>query len=322
MVEKVFDFLKQHSSLVLTTHENPDPDGIGAEMVFSQLAETLGKQIRIINPNPTPEKYRFIDPENKIETWDQARENLPRGTALVILDTADENNIGKSKVFIPMAADGFFIDHHEQSDFCLFDGIIDSKASSTCELTVELALAAGIKLTPANAKAAFAGIAYDTGFFAYPKTTARTFKAALALIEAGVIPYEIYKEFYRNSSMESLLLEKAVFSSLDIINRGRLAIQVIRKEDLEKYGASLEETENFVSTPLKCKGIEVSVLAKESRDGLVRCALRSKGSVNVAKVAQNLGGGGHATAAGFRSSLSLDETVKQVTKIISRELGL
>ena len=322
MIEKVLDFLKQHSSLVLTTHENPDPDGIGAEMVFSQLAGTLGKQIRIINSSPTPEKYRFMDPDNLIETWDRVRDKLPEKAALVIFDTADAFHLGKLKDFIPMAAGGFLIDHHENSEYCSFDGIMDSKASSTCELAVELALAAGIKLTPENAMAAFAGIAYDTGFFAFSKTTARTFKAALTLTEAGANPYKIYRNFYENTSIETLLLEKAVFSSLEIINRGRVAIQVLRKEDLNKYGANIEDTEGFVNTPLKCKGIEVSILVKENREGLVRCALRSKGSVNVAKIAQSLGGGGHKTASGFKSSLGPDETAKNIMKIVSEELGL
>ena len=318
----VLEFLKRHDSMVITTHENPDPDGIGAEMVFSQILETMGKQAHIINSCPTPEQYRFMDTENIIKTWDDAGENLPKGSALVILDTSDEFNIGKLKAYIPHAAEVFLIDHHEHNEFYTFDGYIDSKASSTCELTVELATEAGVKLSLKNCKAAFAGLAYDTGFFAYSKTTARTFKTAMILVESGINPYEIYREFYENASIASLCLQKAVLSSLEITDDNRVVLQILRKEDLEKTGANPEDSDGFINTPLKCRDVEVSVLLKESREGLLRCSLRSKGKVNVAKIALGLGGGGHITASGFKCQLGIEETKNLVLDKIYKELEL
>jgi phosphoesterase RecJ-like protein len=214
----------------------------------------------------------------------------------------------------------FVIDHHEHNQFNTLKGYIDPTASSTCELAVELAMAAGIRLSPANAQAAFAGIAYDTGFFAYNKTTLRTFKAASVLAEAGVVPYAVYKEFFQEHSMGALLLEKTVFGSLEILEQGKVAVQVIRKEFLENCRATLEDAHGFINTPLKCKDVQVSVLVKENREGHVKCSLRSKGKVNVSKIAQSLGGGGHVTAAGFKSSGSLDETLQMVLGRISQEL--
>ena len=322
MTDTVLEFLKRHYSLIVTTHENPDPDGIGAEMVFSQVAKALGKQVRIVNSCPTPEQYRFIDAENIIQPWEEVGESLPKGSALVLLDTSDEYNIGKLKEYIPKAAEIFLIDHHEHNEFCTFDCWIDSKASSTCELTIELAAAAGIHLTPKNCKAAFAGLAYDTGFFAYSKTTARTFKAAMMLAESGINPYEIYREFYEKATLASLRLEKAVLSSMEIMEGGKVVVQILTKEDLEKSEAVLEDCDGFINTPLKCKEVEVSVLLKETRDGQLRCSLRSKGKVNVAKIAINLGGGGHITASGFKSQLNIEETKSLVLERIYEELEL
>ena len=321
MTASFFEFLKQHPSLLVTTHQNPDPDGIGAEIVLSRIAATLGNQIRIVNTDPTPKKFQFMDPENIIETWDHAHDKTPDGAGMLILDTADEYNIGKLSAFIPKAAGVFLIDHHEPIVNCTFDGIIDPKASSTCEITVELAEEAGVRLTPESAMAAFAGLAYDSGFFAYSKTTIRTFRAAMTLTEAGVNPYDIYRHFYEKSSIETLLLEKAVFGTLQIREHGRVAVQFLRRKDLLETGANSGDGEHLVSAPLKCKDIEVSILVKENKEGLVRCSLRSKGKVNVSKIAQELGGGGHLMAAGFRSSLSPEMTIDKLLKRISKEIG-
>ena len=321
MLNTVFEFLDRHSSIILTTHHPADADGLGAEKVLSQIIGKKGKEVKIVNSGPVPENFRFLDPSNTIEVWNDVKETLPKEPGLLIVDTADEYNIGDIKEFLPSAREVLVIDHHEPNPFSAFKGLIDSKASSTCELAVELARAADVKITHECALAAYAGIVYDTGFFSYSKTTERTFRAALTLIESGVNPYVVYQELSENGSTGSLLLQKAVLSTMEIHNNGRVAVQVLRKEDLESTGARFEDAENFINIPLKCKDIEVSVLVKENNEGQIRCSLRSKGKINVSKIAQTQGGGGHVSAAGFRSKLGLDETIANILSIISGELG-
>jgi phosphoesterase RecJ-like protein len=82
----------------------------------------------------------------------------------------------------------------------------------------------------------------------------------------------------------------------------------------------MEDAEGFVNTPLKAREIAVSVLVKETPEGAVRCSLRSRGAVNVSKIAQDFGGGGHVSAAGFRSELGLEETLAAALKKIERAL--
>ena len=320
MMNAVFEFLDRHSSVILTTHHPADADGLGAEKALAFIAGTMGKQARIVNSGPVPESFRFMDPGKKIEALDEAKEALPGGSGLLILDTTDEYNIGSIKDFLPSAAEVLVIDHHEPAPFCAFKGLVDNKASSTCELAVELAQARGIKLSAESAMAAYAGIVYDTGFFSYSKTTVRTFRAALALVEAGVNPYNVYRELSESGTIGALRLQKIVLSTLEISADGRVAVQVLRKEMLEKSGARFEDAENFINIPLKAKSVEVSVLVKENKEGQIRCSLRSKGKINVSRIAQTQGGGGHVSAAGFRSSRSMEETITNILGIISAEL--
>jgi phosphoesterase RecJ-like protein len=318
MTDKVLKFLKRHSSLALTTHEGPDADALGAELVFAQICRELGKKVRILNTAPAPARYAFMDPHNEIEVWNASPAmEIPKNTALVILDTADEYNIGRVREFVPQALEVFIIDHHEPNRFSNWEGYIDSAASSTCEMIIEIANAAGVVLNRVSAAAAYAGIIYDTGSFAYSKTTARTFRAALALVEAGVNPYAVYHELHETASMPALLLQKRVLSTLELLGEGRVAVQILRKEDLEASRASFEDAENFVNIPLRSRDIAVSVLVKENQEGQIRCSLRSKGQVNVSKIAQAFGGGGHVSAAGFRSKDGIEETLSGVLEKIT-----
>jgi phosphoesterase RecJ-like protein len=262
-----------------------------------------------------------MDTTNTIEVRKNMTELLSKETALVILDTSDEYNIGEIRDIIPHVPEVFIIDHHEPNIFCAFKGYIDNTASSVCELMVELAEAAGVALSLEYAKAAYAGIVYDTGFFAYSKTTARTFKVALALVNAGVNPYEVYRDLNENNSVGTLLLLRKALTSLEVYNHNRVAVQTLRKSDLEHTGTNnYEDTKNFINIPMKIKGIEVSILLKEGKEGQIMCSLRSKGKVNVSKLAQTMGGGGHVTAAGFKTTLSIDETLDITLKKVSEAL--
>jgi phosphoesterase RecJ-like protein len=105
-------------------------------------------------------------------------------------------------------------------------------------------------------------------------------------------------------------LRKQVLSTLEI--RGRAAVLMLRQEDLRTTGANFEDAETFINIPLRAREIAVSILVKENLEGKVRCSLRSKGAVNVSKIAQQFGGGGHVTAAGFKSALGIEDTLNQV----------
>jgi phosphoesterase RecJ-like protein len=313
MPEQVLRFLERHGSFILTTHDNADADGLGAEQVFACILNRMGKEIHIINAGPVPECFLFMDPDKKIEEWDPSRHNdLPERSALLILDTADEYNIGRMRDIIGCVRETLALDHHEKNELSSIPAFVDSTASSACELAVEAAQAAGVTLDKNTAIAAYAGIAYDTGSFSYIKTTARTFRVCFDLIAAGAVPYSIHKNLNESGSMSALLLQKKVLSSLEIHCGDRVAVQILRQKDIKSTGAAFEDAESFVNFPLKAKDIAVSIMIKETADGRVRCSLRSKGTVNVSKIARIFSGGGHTTSAGFRSELRIEKALEQI----------
>ena len=321
MIEKLDELLNRHDFFILTTHDPPDADGIGAQLVLGCILRSRGKRFRIINASPTPEQFRFMDPASQIESWDRERlGSLAEQGAMIIVDTADEYNIGNMREAYCRSREVFVIDHHEPKPHAAFDGIYDQTCASTCELAVELAEAAGAAIDKTAAFAAYTGIVYDTGFFAYAKTGARTFRAAISLLELGADPTEAFVRLCQNTPTRVLLLQKKALASMTICQGGKIAAMVLRNEDFAAAGATLEDTDGFVNFPLKSRDIAVSLMVKETPDLKVRCSLRSKGSVNVAKIAQGFGGGGHINASGFKSDMDVDQALEKTLAAITEHL--
>jgi len=291
-------------------------------MVLAAVLKDAGKTVRIINSDPVPKYLRFLTVTRIIETWEKEK-HLPllENSAILVLDTSEEYHIGIMRKYLKRAREVFTIDHHEPAQRKSIPGLIDSRAASTAELAVELACHMGIGLDPETAAAAYAGIVYDTGFFAYPRTDIRTFAAASKTIEWGTNPSYIYKHLMEQSSYCAILLQKLALSNLNFYIDKQLAVLTLRKEDFSIIGADYEDAENIVNIPLKAKEVQVSLLLKEKASGEMRCSLRSKGNVNVSKIAQVFGGGGHVTAAGFKSSLSMDEIFGKLLPIVESALN-
>jgi phosphoesterase RecJ-like protein len=323
-LEQAAGYLRPFENFGLASHDGPDADGLGAAYALSLALESLGKKARILLFEAPPAKLSFIDQRGYLAHI-QDTEKLPfeaKDTCAIIVDTHDFAYLGaKMEAIVNQAAGMLLLDHHETKGnlderFC-----VDSTASSTCEMVYRLVKLLGATLPPDANEAIFAGIVYDTGSFAYPKTSETTFACAHELVKSGVKPYTIHNRVYESASIGVLLLQKLVFGTLELRLGNKVAFQVLRQRDLALSGAVYEDAEDLVNIPLKGADVEVSALIKESPEGKFRCSLRSKGRVNVARVAQGFGGGGHWTAAGFTSPSPLEGLKELVLQTIEQELA-
>ncbi len=319
--KQVVEFIEANDNFILSAHETPDGDAIGSEYAMLKALQKLGKNVKVFNSDPMPNKFRFIDTKNEIITLEDESQ-LPsdiENYVLLILDTNDETNIGVvAQYVLPHVKDYFIIDHHESDEDLLVQNLIQKSASSTAEILYLLFKDMNIEIDFDMAQALFMAIVYDTGSFIYPKTTALTFEIARDLVTIGVNPNYIYSKVYESNSISSLLLQSKVLSTLEILFENRVAIQTMTKDTIVESGALYEEADQIINFPLKSESIRVSIFFKENMDGLLRCSLRSKGNINVAEIAQSFGGGGHKTAAGFKCKLSLEETKKLVLEKLQK----
>lgn len=320
MKEDAISFIRRNNRFFLTAHETPDADAIGAECAAAHALKQLGKEVRIVNADPTPRIFQFIDTDGLVEVLDDSFDGSRLNeSCLLILDCNDINNIGDVReVILHGVGEYFIIDHHEEDGTLGADNYIRGEASSTCELLFEVFEQLDITITTEIAMALYAGIVYDTGSFVYPKTSPITFKIAHDLAEAGAEPNYVFTKMYESNTISSLLLQSIVMATLTLHYENRVAVQRMTKDALIVSGAPYEEGQTLINVPLKSESIRVSVFLKENEAGVLRCSLRSKGDIDVASIASEYGGGGHKNAAGFKTTLPLDEVEKKVLVDLKR----
>jgi phosphoesterase RecJ-like protein len=315
------NYLARYDKIVISTHESPDADGLGAEIAFNELLHMLGKKSIIINSDHTPETVQFIDIDGEINIFNE-NFSLPediREYAQIVLDTNDYNNIGQAyHTLKDLVIDTFIIDHHEGDRNKFETNFVKVDASSCCEIVYDIIMYYEKPLTFKAAQAIYTGMLFDTGSFRYPKTSAWTYSIAAHCKELGADPFRIYEYLYEKNSLSSFSLRSRILSSMEVMQNGRLIIMKLTPEMLRSTGASFSEGEPAINLPLTVRDVVASVLVKQDIVGPVKVSMRTKGDLDVAAIAMKNGGGGHKNAAGFKSKVSFDETYSLITEIMDR----
>ena len=318
-LDEIRRFFEDTDNILLTTHESPDGDGLGAEYALCVALSSVGKRVMVLNAEEPAAKYGFLDKRNLIRTLGldgDFPENLESWT-LVVLDT-DPTNIGNlADVALRICKDVVVLDHHKpKKTGGEFRGWLVPSYSSTCEMIFHLIEAMDLEIEKDIAVALYTGIVYDTGSFVYPKTQARTFRIAETLVNSGAVPNEIFTQLYESKSAGALICQSLVTSTLILHEEDSVGVQVMPRETLIASGAEYEEIQEIVNIPLQCAKVRVSVFLKENKHGTRRCSLRSKGKVDCAAIAHSFGGGGHKTAAGFKFEGSFVEIQEKILDAI------
>ncbi|GAI10436.1 unnamed protein product, partial [marine sediment metagenome] len=171
-------------------------------------------------------------------------------------------------------------------------------AAATALIVLDFLKYATWPITEKIAQALFVAVATDTGWFQFSNTDARTFRSCADLIDAGANPAQIYHDLYQNFSPARFKLMAVMLNTLELHCDGRYATQHLSQQDFEQAGATHSGTENLIDECRRIGTVEAAALFVELKDGRIRCSLRSRGAVDVRKIAQKFGGGGHKMAAG------------------------
>jgi bifunctional oligoribonuclease and PAP phosphatase NrnA len=180
-------------------------------------------------------------------------------------------------------------------------------------------MAAGVKLTPQMAACLYTTVLTDTGSFSYGALSARTFALARELVLAGADPIALAQDVYYSVPASKVMLLGAALNNLN--RAGALAWLWITLEDMARAQAVEEDCEGIVNFALSISDVEAAVFLRELPGGQVRLSLRGKGRVNVAAIAERLGGGGHANAAGCNLEGPLERAREQILDELRRAVA-
>ncbi|GLH74200.1 phosphoesterase [Geothrix limicola] len=318
MLDRFAVFLDQHAKVLLTTHENPDGDGVGAAIALAAHLKGAGKAARIVVTPALPENLRFLDPEGWIEAYEPAgahRDLAAWPDAWLLIDASEPHRMGALyAAFEGTQAERACLDHHLKDEPKGFDDeFTDPTASASAELVYDLVRPrVGGDLPPVMAQAIYAGLVSDTGNFRHSNTTPKIHHAAADLIAQGVHPARTFNALYQTATPAKLKLFGRAMGGLQLREGGRFAYVAVTKADLEACGATHEDLDELVEEPRKLKGVEVAALFSEAADGRAKVSLRSRERVDVNAVCRQFGGGGHRLASGAKAAQPLESFIAAV----------
>jgi len=320
LLAKVKDCVVRGHKFVLTTHVNPDGDGLGCEAALAAWLLDLGKDVFIFNHSPVPANYKFLDPDKMMKVYnrDQHREILLSVDHVIILDISDWNRLRELGVDIreaPVAK--ICIDHHPPQDKFVDLKVVDTNSCATGEIIYDLLKFAGAKISRRIAEALYTSIITDTGSFRFSNTNPRAFRICGELVETGISPQRIYQNIYEHQPISKIRLFAHALNHLKMEERGRVVWFEIAKEVLAEKGANTYDTEGFADYPRVINGVEVSIMFIEMDDAKFKVSLRSRGNHVINGIAQKFGGGGHPYAAGIMIEGSMKEYIPRILEEVS-----
>lgn len=311
-IDAILRVLHQGERFLVCSHSRPDGDAVGSMLAMGMLLEQMGKRTDLVTADRVPVPYRRLPGVDAIRnalrvhgTYDAA--------ILLECDSFERTRLHGLEQF-PVIN----IDHHVSGHPWGQFNWIDRSAASVGELVHRLVKAADRNVTPQMATCLYTTLLTDTGGFCYGALRAGTFALAQELVEAGANPIRIAQEVYFSQPASKLLLLGKALNTLQM--EEGLAWLWIDHEDIVRTEATEEDCEGIANYALSVAGVETAAFFRELEEGLIRVSLRSKGRVNVAVIAERMGGGGHETASGCSLDGPMDLAREKILRALREAL--
>ncbi len=318
LFERCKEIFDGKQTFVLTTHINPDGDGLGSEVALALYLTGKGKSVSIINQSETPAYYTFMKSLFPIAAFLPEKHGsiITEAEVFIALDTNSPSRFSAMKgAVLRSGALKICIDHHPDREAFADLYIIDEPATATGEIVFKLLKYLDHNaVTPPIAEALYAAIMTDTGSFRFPKTDSETHRIAAELLDCGANPTTIYQRIFEDGPAAKLRLLGRALDSMTILHHGAVAAMTLRQKDFAETHTSEEDTDNMINYTLTIGGVKIGLMFVELAEG-VKVSFRSKGAIPINALAKEFGGNGHMNAAGARIyGGTLDDVVKKVVE--------
>jgi phosphoesterase RecJ-like protein len=307
-IEKILEVLRRGERFLVCSHSRPDGDAVGSILAMGMFLAQMGKDADLVVADRIPKVYAGLPDAARIRS--AQRVDGPYDAAILLeCDGPERTGLRGLEPFFLIN-----IDHHASGHEFGHLNWIDRTAVSAGELVFRLVKAAGATVTPPMATCLYTTVLTDTGGFCYGSMQASTFGLAQELVQAGADPLRISHDVYFSTPASKLLLLGAALGNLK--REGSLAWLWVTRQDVSRTCAAEEDCEGIVNFALCVSGVEAAVFLREMPERCIRVGLRSKGRINVAAIAERMGGGGHETAAGCTMEGPLDRALDEVLAIL------
>lgn len=295
------EWILKSRKIILSTHRQPDGDGLGCELALYHAIKQLGHEVIIVNPDPAPNKYRFL-PINQLSTPPEVfLQSSSPWDLVLIFDTNDERLLHPLiEEFQKRSPLVVFIDHHP----LLQNGprpsyvFLNENAAATGEMIFDLIQSLPVTWSPEMALSLYTSIVFDTQYFRFIRSSPKIHEIAAFLLKIPFDAQIVHRHLFSHQSPKKMAFLAKVFANLEYFGAGHVAYAFIHKHDLLQFGLAYDEVRDVTDQLMTIEPLEVAIVVREENPGVYRVSLRSKGQVEVLTAAEKIGGGGHWYAAG------------------------
>jgi phosphoesterase RecJ-like protein len=305
MLKKINELIAANSSFLITTHESPDGDAIGSSLALANYLTEIGKDVTVHICDPVPDIYSFLPLASTVTTILPDRDY----DICFVLDVGEFRRAGRQVGDCRRIGSLINLDHHKTCEQFGLINLIDTAAAATGVLIHRIIKAAGAELSPAVAACVYVALITDTGSFRYSNSNPEAFAVAGEMIATGVNAWDIASRLYESQPQGRLELLAQALTTLTFSSCGRFASLAVTLDMYERTGTDAELTDGFINYPRSVKGVEVAIFYRQLAPNSFKVGFRSKGAVDVSRLAEGFGGGGHHNAAGCNVEGDL-ETVR------------
>jgi len=316
---QILDNIDRASAVLILGHSEPDGDSLGTQLVMSDFVRYRNKKVAIRNEGDIPGRYNFLPGIENIKSPDVPLDFDP--DLVIILDCTNRYRVGAAEKFIADGIQIINIDHHiHNSEFGNVNYVMEN-ASSVGEIVYDILSDTDYELTMDNALQFYTAILTDTGRFHFSSTTPRALRICADLIEKGIDPREITDEIYFSMTPEQLRLRGKVMGNAEVFVDGQICALTLTRKMLEECKSVMADFEGLVEYSMQLRGVTIGVLFKEVSPYETKLSIRSRNGFDVAKLAREFGGGGHANAAGTAIHKPVDEAKMSFIQTAERMLA-
>jgi phosphoesterase RecJ-like protein len=307
---KIKDAINKSKDLTIVSHYHPDGDALGSQIALALGLKQLGIEVTMINKDPVPDTYRFLEKWQSIKPLDNNIELTP---VVIFLDCATLERTGYPKEKLlngnPQVIN---IDHHISNNKFGHLNWVEPNAAATAELVYDLLGLLQVKIDKDIATALYTGISTDTGSFLYENTTATTHLVVSDLINRGADLNLLRLNYYENISLSKMNLLKYVLNNLNFTSDNKICWVPIKSDVFNSFNASDQDAEGLINYLKNITGVEIAIIFREITPEEVKVSFRSKKLVDVNLLAKEFGGGGHPRAAGCTINDELNRAIPLV----------
>lgn len=300
---------------------------MGSTLGLMHFLKKLGHDAKVVSPNEFPDFLAWLPGSETVSIFEKDRENATKILeSAEIIFTLDFNALHRTgemeHTLARMQSVFIMIDHHQApTDYAKYV-FSDTAYGSTCEMIYHFIVGLGMKehLDCTIASCIYCGIVTDSGSFRFASTTPTTHRIAAELIELGVENGKVHSDIYDSNSFESRKLLGRALVNLKILPNPKISYICLSQKELDEFGYVKGDTEGIVNFGLSIKGVEFTAIFIENREeNIIKISFRSKGTFDVHQFArEHFNGGGHINAAGGKSFLTLEETVRRFEGLASQ----